>query len=144
MALVDAVSAIRSRAESLWPALESTVPLVWPNDDNFVRPLDANGAPAPFVMMEVRWNGGEFQSIGAPHSNWARREGHIWCFAFVAQGIGEDIAHQLVAEAASMFEGEDFSGVVCWAMEPGGEADSEDGNYYGQTAAIPFDYDETA
>lgn len=120
------------------------MPLVWPNDDNFERPLDANGAPSPFVMVDIRWNGGDFMTIGAPGNNIARREGHIWLFAFTAQGIGQERAHELAAEAASIFEGQDFSGVVCAAMEPGGEADVEDGAYFGQSAAVPFDYDETA
>lgn len=143
MALPDAIAAIRTRAESLWPALEPAVSLAWPNE-SFARPVDANGTPAAFVMVEVRWNGGEFGSIGSPGNNLARRQGHIWCFAFVAQGIGESRAHELIGKAAGMFEGEDFSGVVCEAMEPGGEADVEDGAYFGQSAAIPFDYDETA
>lgn len=143
MSLKAAVAAIRSRAESLWPGIEASVPLTWPNE-NFARPIADNGAPAPFVMIELRWNGGEFQSIGAPGYNIARREGHIWIFAFVSQGGGEDRAHELAGEAAGMFEGQDFSGVVCEAMMPGGEADTEDGSYFGQSAAIPFLYDETA
>lgn len=143
MALSDAVAAIRSRAESLWPALEATVGLAWPNE-RFNLPLDANGAPSPFVMIELRWNGGEFVSIGAPGSNRARREGHIWCFAFIPQGTGESRAHDLAGKAAGMFEGQDFSGLVCWAQEPGGEADDQDGNYFGQSAAVPFWFDETA
>lgn len=146
MALSDAVAAIRTRAESLWPALEATVPLSWPNEnpDPPLPRVDANGTPLPFVVVELRWNGGEFGSIGSPGSNLARRQGHIWIFAYVARGSGESRAHELAAKAASMFEGEDFSGVVCEAMEPGGEADTEDGNLFGQSAAIPFDYDETA
>lgn len=143
MPLADAVAAIRTRAESLWPAIEATVPLAWPNE-NFARPVADNGAPSPFVMIELRWNGGEFQSIGAPGNNIARREGHIWIFAFIPQGSGEDRAHELAGEAAGMFEGQDFGGVVCEAMMPGGEADDEDGAYFGQSAAIPFEFDETA
>lgn len=143
MPLSDAVAAIRSRAESLWPVLEASVPLSWPNEA-FAPPVDGNSAPSPFVVIEVRWNGGGFESIGAPGSNVARRQGHIWCFAFVGRGIGEARAHELADKAAGMFEGQDFSGVVCEAMSPGGEADSEDGNYFGQSAAVPFDFDETA
>lgn len=137
MALSDAVAAVRARAESLWPALESAVPLAWPNE-NFEPPL------APFVTIEVRWNGGDFQSIGAPGNNIARREGHIWCFAFIPQGAGESRAHELAGKAAGIFEGQDFSGVVCQAAMPGGATDSEDGNYFGQSAAVPFVFDETA
>lgn len=146
MPLSDAVAAIRARAETLWPAIEATVPLAWPNEnpDPPLPRMGANGTPEPFVMIELRWNGGEFESIGAPGSNIARRQGHIWIFAFVAQGSGESRAHQLVSRAADMFEGEDFSGVVCEAAMPGGEADTENGNLFGQSAAIPFDYDETA
>lgn len=143
MSLSTAVAAIKSRAESLWPGIEASVSLAWPNE-NFTRPVDGSGNANPFVMIEVRWNGGEFGSIGAPGSNIARRDGHIWCFAFVSQGAGQDRAHELAAEAAGMFEGQDFAGIVCEAMQPGGEADDEEGNYFGQSAAIPFSYDETA
>lgn len=143
MSLDTAVAAIKSRAESLWPGIEASVPLSWPNE-NFPRPVAADGAPQPFVVIEIRWNGGEFMTIGAPGDNLARRQGQIWVHGFVPQGTGADRAHQLAARAAGMFEGEDFSGVVCEAMSPGGDADSEDGAYYGQSAAIPFDYDETA
>lgn len=143
MSLDTAIAAIRSRADTLWPALEPTVPLAWPNE-TFERPLDGNGSPLPWVLIEVRWNGGEFMSVGSPGSNLARREGHIWTFAFIGQGTGEQRAHELAAKAAGMFEGQDFGGVVCQASMPGGEADDEDGNYFGQGAAVPFDFDETA
>jgi len=143
MSLDTAVAAIRARAETLWPVLEAAVPLAWPNEA-FDRPLSAAGAPVPFLMMEVRWGGGGFVSVGAPGNNLARREGHIWIFAFIPQGSGESRAHQLAAAAAGMFEGQAFGGVVCQAMEPGGEADDEEGLYFGQSAAIPFDFDETA
>lgn len=143
MSLNAAVAAIRSRAESLWPGLEAAVSLAWPNE-NFTTPVDTNGNPVAFVRIEVVWNGGSFLSIGAPGDNWTRREGHIWCYAFIPVGTGEGRAHQLAAEAAGMFEGQDFSGLVCWAMEPGGPIDSEDGSYFGQSAAVPFYFDETA
>lgn len=143
MSLDTAVAAIRSRADSLWPAIEAAVPLAWPNE-NFPRPADASGSPLPWVLIEVRWNGGGFMSIGAPGDNLARRDGSIWVYAFIPQGTGEGRAHQLAARAASIFEGQDFGGVVCQAMEPGGEAESEDGIYFGQSAVIPFDFDETA
>jgi hypothetical protein len=149
MSLSDAVAAVRSRAESLWPALEPLVPLAWPNEnqDGSGNPLPArntDGTSAPWVMIELRWNGGEFVSIGAPGSNLARREGHIWCFAFIPEGSGESRAHELASKAAHLFEGQDFGGLVCQAMMPGGPADSEDGSYYGQTASVPFTFDETA
>ena len=137
------IAAIRSRGESLWPGLESAVPVKWPNDNDFALPYAVNAA-LPWLMIEVRWNGGGFMSLGAPGSNLVRREGHIWCHAFVAQGVGDERAHQLAARAAGMFEGQDFSGILCDAAMPGGEADSEDGNYFGQSVAIPFDFDETA
>jgi hypothetical protein len=143
MALSDAVTAIRARAESLWPSLEAAVPLAWRNDP-FDKPVDGNGAPLPFVALDVRWNGGETITIGAPGSNRVRREGHIWAFAFIAQGAGQNRAHQLAGEFAGIFENQDFAGIVCEGMQPGGEADSEDGNLYGQSAAVPFYFDETA
>jgi hypothetical protein len=49
MALSDAVSAVRSRAESLWPGLEPTVPLAWPNENQ-------DGARNPFAGAQRRWD----------------------------------------------------------------------------------------
>lgn len=118
------------------------MPLAWPNEQ-FDKPLDVNGNPAPFVMVEVRWSGGGFVSIGSPGSNLARRDGNIWIYAFIGEGTGEQRAHQLVGEMAGIFEGEDFSGVVCEAMSPGGDVDSEDGAYFGQSGSVPFQFDET-
>lgn len=145
MSLDTALAAIRARAETLWPGLEATVPLAFPND-GFGPPIDSQGRPLPWVMIEVTWNPGAsgFASIGAPGDNLARRAGHIWAYAFVGKGDGEARAHELIADAASIFEGQDFSGIVCQAMEPGGPVDSEDGNYFGQSASVPFDFDETA
>lgn len=143
MALNDAVAAIRARAEALWPGIEASVPLSWPNEE-FTPTLDEEGRTLPFVRVEVMWNTGGFISIGAPGSNLSRREGHIWAFAFIRKGINESLAHQLVSEMAGLFEGQDFSGVVCDGMQPGGPVDSDDGAFYGQSAAVPFNYDETA
>jgi hypothetical protein len=144
MSLDTVASAIRLRADTLWPPLEPVIPLAWPNED-FERPIGSSGRPLPFVVIELRWSGGEFASVGAPGNNLTRREGHIWIFAFVPKGDGETRAHQLVARAISMFEGADFGGgILCQGAMIGGEADDEDGDYFGQCAAIPFDYDETA
>lgn len=143
MSLDTAVAAIRSRAEGLWPSIETAVPLTWPNE-NFTPPRADNGSPVPFVAVEVKWNGGDYASIGAPDDNLVRRDGHIWLYAFIPEGTGETLAHHLVAEGAEMFEGQDFAGVVCEGMQPGGPVDSEDGNYFGQSAAVPFNFDETA
>lgn len=142
MDLVAAETAIRSRAEALWSGIEPSVPLTWPNE-SFDKPPDGNGAPASFVRLDVVWNGGDGITIGAPGNNIARRDGHIWAYAFTAQGIGVTMARQLASEAAGMFEDEDFSGVVCEAAQPGGDADEENGNYYGFAVAVPFYYDET-
>lgn len=144
MSLDTAVAAIRARAESLWPSLEAAVPLSWPNENqdgagNPLPPRDANGTPSPFVRIGVMWTGGGFLSIG---NGLKRREGQIWCEAFIPEGSGEGAAHRLATEAARMFEGKHFGVVVCWAMQPGGPVDSEDGNFYGQSASVPFHFDE--
>lgn len=144
MPLEDAVTAIRDRAESLWPGIDPTVPLSWDNA-TFDGPVDpVTGDPMPFVVFDVVWTGGEFITVGSPGYNLARREGHIWAYAFIARGVGQIRAHQLIARAAGMFEGETFGGLWCEAAMPGGSVSSESGNYYGQSVAIPFIFDETA
>lgn len=143
MTLDDVILAIRSRAETLWPAIEPTVPLAF-ESENFEKPIGPDQNPLPFVIVDPQWVGGEFVSVGSPGSNITRREGIIWIHAMIPQGTGVSRAHQLAARAGSMFEGVDFSGIVCWGMAPGGAADEEDGLYFGQSVEIPFYYDETA
>lgn len=147
--LSDATDAIRARAESLWPPIEASVPLSFPNETNDsagnpLPPRDTSGQASPFVRIEVIWNGGGFMSIGDPGANRVRRQGHIWIYAFVPQGSGDSRAYKIAGEAAGMFEGAYFGAVVCEGMQPGGQVDSEDGSYYGQSASVPFYFDETA
>lgn len=139
-----AVTAIRERAEALWPGVEPAVTLGWENEA-FAMPTDpATARPLPCVVIDVVWTGGDFMTIGSPGYNLARREGHVWAYAFIPRGTGQIRAHQLAARAARLFEGQDFDGVVCEAAMPGGPVSSEDGNYYGQSVSVPFQYDETA
>ena len=138
--LSDAVSAIRGRMETLWP--ESSVMLAWPNE-NFSLPSSVeDGNPQSWVLVEVRWNPLNEGSIGSPGSNLARRFGHIWFYCFVPQGSGESRCHQLLSEAAAIFENADFSNVVCEGFEPGGIAETENGNFFGLAGSVPFNFDE--
>jgi hypothetical protein len=141
MDIASAEAAIRDRATSLWNGIAPSIPLTWPNDD--FMPGTISGTPQPFVRMEIVWNGSDGITIGAPGGNVSRRTGHIWAHAFVAKGAGNTVPLTLVGEAAGMFEDEDFSGIVCEAAQPGGEASDEDGNYFGLSAAVPFYFDET-
>lgn len=143
MSFDTAIAAIRARAETLWPALEASVPLAF-EGENFEKPIGPDQNQLPFVVIDPQWSGGEFVSVGAPGSNITRREGIIWIHAMIPQGIGVSRAHQLAAKAGSMFEGVDFAGIICWGMNPGGTAADEDGLYLGLSAEIPFYYDETA
>lgn len=135
-----AVTAIQQRFEALWVATEPTVPICFENE--------AFNPPKPraeWIMLRVDWTGGDFITIGAPGNNVTRRLGHIWVHAFIPSGTGGVTrAHKMASEAGTIFEGQDFSGVVCEGAMPGGPAGSEDGAYYGQSVAIPFYYDEEA
>ena len=144
MSLKGALDAIRGRAETLWPSLEPEVPLLWRGDDNGHVVLDDPVNLHPWLLFEIKWNAAAsgFASIGSPQSNLARRYGAIWIHAFVPTGSGLGRAHELLDFAAGMFEGADFAGVICQAMEPEGEAESEDGAYDGQSAAVPFQFDD--
>lgn len=149
MSLDTVLDAVRVRAETLWPGIAPEVPLAWPNETadaagGALPSRDASGAAKPFIRFDLSWNGGEFESVGAPGDNLARRQGSIWVYALVPQGSGARVAHRLAGQAGHMFEGADFGGIVCQAMSPGGAIDDENGLYYGQSASIPFTFDETA
>jgi len=141
MSLGTAVSAIRSRMETQWT--DPTVMLIWPNE-NALPASAVDGGPQAWMMIEVRWNPENEGSIGAPGNNLARRFGHIWFYAFVPQGVGETLCHGLLSTAAAIFENADFNNVVCEGFEPGGEAEAENGNFFGLAGAVPFNYDEYA
>lgn len=116
------------------------MPLAFENV-NYQR--DAGGAA--FLVAEVMWSGGESASVGAPGNNLVRRYGNIWFHAFISVGTDVDRALEIAQHAARIFENQDFSGVVCSAMEPGaGQSGSDDGLYFGQSVNVPFFYDEAA
>ena len=131
-----AETAIAARFEAQWAGPE-TVALV---NRRFERPEP----PAPWLLLEIAWNGGEQASIGAPGANYMRRYGMIWLHAFAPRQTAPSVASALLARAATIFEAQDFSGVICDAAEPGGPNDSEDGAWLGRSCSIPFEYEETA
>jgi hypothetical protein len=134
-----AYATIRTRIETLWSSIESTIPLAFPNE-GFQR--DANGAA--FLLVEITWAGGVGVTIGAPGHNLARRDGQIWLHAFVPIGTGQQQAMKIAGEAAKIFEDRDIGGgIICEAMAPGGgESNTDDGMYYGMSTNVPFYFDE--
>lgn len=123
-----------------WPTTEPDVPLDLQN-----RGFRPPKPPGAFISLRVHWTTGDFLTIGSPGDNLVRREGLIWLYAYVPTGVDGIVrAHQLAAEGAAIFEGQNFEGVLCGAIAPGGPVESEDGNYTGTSCAIPFSFDEAA
>ena len=102
-------------------------------------------AGTAFLVVEVVWSGGEPASIGSPGNNLVRRRGSIWFHAMIPVGTDVDRALEIAQHAATIFENQDFGGVTCTAMEPGGgESGTDDGLYYGQSVSVSFFHDEAA
>jgi len=139
MSLDSAYALIRARFISQWQTIEPTVSYGFPNE-NFQR--DPGGGE--FIIMEVKWLGGEGMTIGVPGFNRARRDGRVTLHCFVPIGTGQSRAMQMGSRAASIFEDQDLGGgVVFEAMMPGGgESGTDDGLYYGEAVDIPYSLSE--
>lgn len=136
-----AVTAVEARFRTAWAGHTPVL---------FEGGADADGKPfsapnGPWVFVHVRWNGAENASVDGALK---RRFGQVWVHAFIpANRVGRE-AHQLAARAATVFEDADFAGVRCFEAKPAGEADAAvanmpDGRWQGQSACIPFEFDET-
>lgn len=144
MSLDTAYDAVKTRAETLWPTVEPDVAVTFENARSFTVPTDADGKRLPWLLVEVDWIDGDQESIGAPGGNLVRYLGNIFVHAFIPRGTGASRAHQLAARAMAIFASKDFGGLVTQAGKPIGPNSSEDGQYFGQSAWVPFQFDETA
>ena len=126
---------IENRVDLLWTHLEVPV-------SKISQPFTIPGSPNAWVLLEVLWTTGFAISVGAPGGNRSRRVGYVNCYGFVPSFTGAGDADYYAGELASLYERQDFGGVVCGAAEPGGEARGVDGDWFGRLVAVPFFYDE--
>jgi hypothetical protein len=139
--LKAATYALKSHFTGNWPHAE--IPCGFPNEP-FDKPFDERQQPLPFLVKRIEWNGSETNTIGAPGDNRMRRMGLLWFDVLIPVGTSDDKLQSLMSDAGTLYENEDIGPVTCLEADPGGKAESDDGNYSGESIAIAFTYDETA
>lgn len=143
-----AVAAIKARLSANW----STTRIVETNQrlENW-PPVDANGDPTPWVLIEVIGNDARQTSTGSPGGSWHVDEGHVVVHVFVETKRGTETALQYAVTIGEIFRNEQFytetagHAVRTWTprVDGGGNADVEgvpSGSWYRVTVTIPFEY----
>ena len=133
MSAAAAVAAIRQRLDAGWIA----------------TPVVHEGrAPAPnadeaFLLCEVAPSPAAFASIGTPDARLVRRPGAILVHVFVplSEADPDAAARVHAVSVAQLYEGAEFSGVVCRAATVGTGGESG-GAFWRVTVTIPFVFDE--
>jgi hypothetical protein len=135
-----AVAAMRARFEGAFDA----APVKYQNEDPPGKPWP----PAtPWIYFEVIQAQTTLRGVGLPGNQTWLTVGHIFIHTFVPKGRG--LAEHLalagkagdIFRAATFYNDEPNTKVVCYGPSvQGGGSDSDDGNSFGVTVAIPFEF----
>lgn len=141
-----AAAAIRNKFSTAWAA---RTPILEENDlDNPVPPIDGNGAPVPFVFLQIQGTTEQRRGVGLPGAQVYELVGLVIVDVFVPNGYGRSEADALAVAAAKIFRDAptftDTGGALiqCDAPAPpnaGPLAESSSfGNQFGVRTSIPF------
>ncbi len=136
-----AVAAIKQKMADNW----TTTPVVYPNDNASYDPSTAT--QTPWVYFEVIGNGSELRGVGTPGNHVWRYTGIVAAHVFVPINSGDGIAQQYAVTIGEIFRAQGFyndnAGAIVRTWAPrtdGGDTRSDDGNWFGVTCRIPFEY----
>lgn len=141
-----AAKALRDAFKAAWAA---RTPIAEPNDGQVWPPKGANGAPVPWVYLDVQGNSGDLRGAGTPGNHAYLDLGHVFVHVFVPEGYGQEDAEQLAVAGGNIFRSQTFysdvagAKVVCKAPYPpnaGAIAVANLGDQYGVTTAVPFEF----
>jgi hypothetical protein len=141
-----AVAAMRARFAAAFTA----APVQYQNED---PPADVTPWPParPWVYFEVIQTQSGLRGVGLPGSQTWLTQGHIFVHVFAPKGYGLPDHLALAGQAGQIFRSATFynaeagAKVVCYGPSvQGGDTASDDGNQFGITVAIPFDFYFTA
>lgn len=132
----DAVDAIKSRLNTEWAALHSTIPVVWPNDPT----QEADPAEGESIVhAEISGASERFAAFGGPGINLYRRDGDLTITIFSPAHSGEETLRDLAADAAAIFRGKTVgSAQFLTVSESGGGAIERDGVWFSITLFAVF------
>jgi hypothetical protein len=137
-----AVAAMRARFAGAFTA----APISYQNEDPPADPWPP--APAkPWVYFEVIQAQTALRGVGLPGSQTWLTTGHIFVHVFAPKSYALPDHLALAGQAGAIFRSATFynaepgAKVVCFGPTvQGGDSASEDGNWFGVTVAIPFEF----
>ena len=119
--LAPAVTAIKARMAAGF----TDWPVRWPNErfpdpvDKGGYPVDAEGAPRPFVEAEVIGGENRLTGIGEPGRRLWIHPGLIRAYVAVPSGTGSDAAETAADAIAALFERQEFRPPPLWFLVAG-------------------------
>lgn len=133
MASAEVAAAVTARLTSMFNA----APVRTANTNEADPDLNSG----PFVVIEFPGGTAEQITIGAPGNNVFRERGAFMVHVFVPSGSGEQAARVMAGQIAAIYRGKSFSGVDCGAPYPPGDDTGPNGNWFGSSFSIPYQYD---
>jgi hypothetical protein len=135
-----AVAAMRARFEGAFNA----APVKYQNEN----PPQTPWPPAePWIYFEVIQTQSTLRGVGLPGNQTWLTVGHIFIHVFAPKGFGLAEHLALAGKAGDIFRAATFyndqpnTKVVCYGPSvQGGDSSSDDGNWFGVTVAIPFEF----
>lgn len=137
-------------ARAYFVARFSASPVAYQNEDQPADPWppqDGSGRPIPWCYFEMIETDTALRGAGLPGSQTWLTSGHIRIHVFAPKGYGyvEQLAIAKLAgdvfRAATFYNSDPGAKVVCYGPSVrGGETASDDGNWFGVTVTIPFEF----
>lgn len=138
-----AEEAIEARLLELW----TITPVVMMNEPipDLVDPDTQMPIPA-WVLCEILESERHTEAFGTPGQSAMLSTGIINLHVFVAAGAGRSLQRQYAEQLGQIFQKKEFYQSPGYAVRTwvprvlGGDSRSDDGNWYGRTVAIPFEF----
>lgn len=123
----------------------TTTPLVFENE-NAVPQTDSNGAPVPYVFVEMSGNFYEAASIGTGSdvTNLFREEGLVFIHVFVPSGAGSTLARTYAKTLVDLFRGLELSNGSLRFLQSSigrGTPGDENGNWWRLGSSVTYQAD---
>jgi hypothetical protein len=139
--LAAVYSAIKAKVSAEW----HTTPVGFLNEVDPVS-ADANGVPAPWVLVEIANSTDQVRGMGKPGDNVWAADGFISFHVFVPLNTGSDLAVQYATALGELFRGQQFyasgpSVARAWGVRVSpGDSGSDDGNWFRVTSTVEWTF----
>lgn len=134
MGFYSATQAIRDQFRVQWAALSNGYPVVYEN-----QKTDDAPTPDSDIWARLTVRRGEKTLVGIASNRRWRQPGYIYVDLFCKHGIGTKALEDLADDVLGIFQGQEFSGIVC----RGTSCESlDDGTWYQISCRTEFYVDE--